>query len=238
MLAALLDALRALGGDPRAWALAWARALPVLIIVPAFGLGGLSAPTRVALSLGMALSIAPALHAVAAPGIPFALALLGEAARTLPLALGTAAILWAAVMAGGVIDNLRGERSSVELPVLDESSTPFGALFGLLAALGFLESGGAARLASLLAEPRLQGSFAVAAERLAQSVGVAVAIAAPLVVGSVLIEIAAAFVARAASPAYIVPLVAPVRSLGVLFVLWLVLDRIVELLVALASHVP
>jgi hypothetical protein len=106
----------------------------------------------------------------------------------------------------------------------------------LLASLGFLETGGAERMARALAEPRLHTSFAIAAERLAASAGIAVAIAAPLVVGSVLLELAGAFVARAASPAYIAPLVAPVRSLGLLFVVWLALDRVVELLVVLAAQ--
>jgi hypothetical protein len=108
-------------------------------------------------------------------------------------------------------------------------------LLGLLVALGFLETGGVERLATALAEPRLHASFAVAAERLTSSVGIAVAIAAPLVVGSILLEMASAFVARAASPAYVAPLVAPMRSLGLLCVVWLALNRIVELLVVLAA---
>ena len=230
-------ALRAmLGDDPLAWALAWARALPLLVIVPAFGLSGVAAPIRVALAFGIAGCIAPALHGIATAGVPFWFALLREALSGIPVALATAAILWAAVMAGGLIDNLRGGRESVELPVLDEPTTLFGAMFGLLVALGFLETGGAARVAAALAEPRLHATFAVAAERLSASVGIAVAVAAPLVVGSLLLELGGALVARAASPAYIAPLVAPLRSLGVLFVVWLALDRVVELLIVLASQ--
>lgn len=225
-----------LGDDPFVWALAWARALPILVLVPAFGLGGLAQPIRIALGLGMAGCIAPALRGVPAPGVPWWLALVRESAESLPLALGTAAILWTAVMAGGLADNLRGAREGAELPVLDEGASPFGIVFGLLVALGFLESGGAARVASALAEPRLHTSFALAVERLSAAVGIAVSVAAPLVVGSLLIEIGAAFIARAASPAYIVPLVAPLRSLGLLVVVWFALDRSVELLVLLASR--
>jgi type III secretory pathway component EscT len=184
----------------------------------------------------MAGTVAPALRAVPALGLPLWLECAGEAFRTLPFALGTAAILWAALMAGGLVDNLRASRDTVELPVFDEATTPFGALFGLLVALGFLETGGAARIASALAEPRLHTSFAIAAERLAASVGIAVGVAAPLLAGSVLIELAAALVARSASPAYVTPVLAPLRSLGVLFVAWLALDRMVELLVLLASR--
>jgi flagellar biosynthetic protein FliR len=232
-----LDTLRQLlGEDPAVWALAWARAMPLVIIVPAFGLGALAAPVRVALALGIAGAIAPALRGVSDASVPFWLLLLREAGSTLPLALGTAAILWAAVMAGGLLDNLRGAHEGAELPVLDEPSTPFAALFGMLTALGFLETGGAERVARALSAPRLESSFAVATERLADSVGIAVAVAAPLVMGSILLELASAFVARAASPAYVAPLVAPLRSLGVLFVVWLALERVVELLVVLSAQ--
>jgi type III secretory pathway component EscT len=227
---------QALGDEPLAWGLAWARALPILVLVPAFGLGGVALPIRAALALGMAGCVAPALRALPVPGMPWWLALLRESAQTLPLGIGTAAILWAAVMAGGLADNLRGARDGTELAVLDEPTSPLGALFGLLVALGFLESGGAARIASALAEPRLHTSLAAAVERLAASVGIAASVAAPLVAGSLFIELGGAFIARAAAPAYIAPLVAPLRSLALLFVAWLALDRVVELLVVLASH--
>ena len=227
---------QALGDDPLVWALAWARALPVLVLVPAFGLGGLALPIRVALALGMAGCVAPALRVLPVAGMPWWLALAREGLASLPFALGTAAILWAAVMAGGLADNLRGGRESAELPVLDEAASPFGVLFGLLVALGFLESGGAGRVAAALAEPRLHGSFAVAVERLSESVGIAVSVAAPLVVGSVLIELAAAFIARAAAPVQVTSLVAPLRSLGLLFVVWVALDRMVGLWVLLGSR--
>jgi type III secretory pathway component EscT len=237
MPSAWLALLRqALGDDPFVWALAWARALPVVVLVPAFGLGGLAPPIRAALALAMAGSVAPALRGVPVAGVPWWLALVRESVASLPLALGTAAILWTAMMAGGLADNLRGVRDGAELPVLDEPASPFGVMFGLLVALGFLEAGGAARLASAISEPRLQTSFAIAVERLSQSIGIAVSVAAPIIVGSLLIELAAAFVTRAAAPAYVMPLVAPLRSLGLLFVAWFTLDRGVELLVVLASR--
>jgi len=236
-LAEVLDALRGLlGADPGPWLLAWARALPVVILVPAFGLGGVALPIRVVLALSLAVCVAPGLAAVPPGGVPFGLALLREALLGVPVALATAATLWAAVMAGGLLDTLRGARDGVELPVLDEPSSPFGVLFGFVVALGFLEAGGAERLATALGEPRLHTTFAIAAERLADSVGIAVAVATPLVVGAILLEIGSALVARAANPAYIAPLLAPLRALGVLVVAWIALDRVVELLVVLASR--
>jgi type III secretory pathway component EscT len=231
------DALRELlGGDARPWVLGWARALPVVIAVPALGLGGVAAPIRVVLSLGLAACVAPTLRAVAPEQGPLWFVLAREAARGVPVALATGASLWAAVMAGGILDALRGARDGTELAVLGEPTSPFGVLFGLLVAVGFLEAGGAERLARALGEPRLHTTFAIAAERLADSVGISVAVAAPLIVGAVLIELGSAFVARAASPAYVAPLLAPLRALGVLFVTSLVLDRLVGLLVLLASR--
>jgi type III secretory pathway component EscT len=224
-----------LGGDVRGLALAWARVLPVVILVPAFGLSAVAMPIRVALALSLAVSIAPALRGLPVDSAPLWVALGREALSGLPLALATSALLWAAIMAGGLADNLRGGRENAELPVFEEPLPALSTLFGLLVAMAFLETGGAERLALALAEPRLDVGFAVAAERLARAVSLAVAIAAPVLAGSVLIEIAAAFVARAATPAYVLPLIAPLRSLAVLCVCWLALERMVELFVILAA---
>jgi type III secretory pathway component EscT len=229
-------ALDALGGpELRAWSLAWVRALPIVTIVPAFGLSAVALPIRLGLAAALALAAAPALRPVAADGSPFLIALLREGAAGLPVAIGAAAILWAAVMAGGLADDLRGGREAPELPLFDEPSPPLSALFGLFAAVGFIEVGGVARLAQALAAPEVQATWASAAQRLASSIGIAVAIAAPLVVGALLVEIAGALIARSASPAYVLPLLAPLRSLAVLAVLWVSFDRIAELVVLLQA---
>jgi type III secretory pathway component EscT len=136
-------------------------------------------------------------------------------------------------MAGGLADNLRGAREVSELPLLDEPSTALAALFGLFAAIAFIEVGGVARLAAVLARPELQATWAATAHRLAASIGVAVALAAPLVIGSLVIEIAVALVARAASPAFVLPLLAPLRSLSLLAVVWVSFDRIAALVALL-----
>ncbi len=230
----LSNALEALGGpDARAWALAWVRALPIVTIVPAFGLGAVALPIRLGLAAALALAAAPALRPIAADGSPFVVALVREAALGLPVALGAAAILWAVVMAGGLADDLRGGREVPELPLLDEPGPPLSALFGLFAAVGFIEVGGVARLAEALATPALHATWAAAAARLAASIGIAVAVAAPLVIGALLVEISGALVARAASPAWMLPLIAPLRSLAILAVLWVSFDRIAELVVVL-----
>jgi type III secretory pathway component EscT len=236
---ALEEVLRSLtaldGRELRAFSLAWARALPIVTIVPAFGLSAVATPIRLGLGAALALAAAPALRPVASDGSPFVIALAREGAAGLPVALGAAAILWATVMAGGLADNLRGGRDALELPLLDEPSPPLAALFGMFAAVGFIEVGGVARLASALAEPELHATWAIAAQRLSASIGIAVAIAAPLVVGSLLVETALALVARAASPAYVLPLLAPLRSLALLAVVWVSFDRIAELVVVLEA---
>jgi type III secretory pathway component EscT len=230
----VLSLFTALGGsDLRAFGLAWARALPIVTIVPAFGLSAVATPIRLGLAAALAVAAAPALRPVASDGSPLVVALMREAAAGLPVALGAAAILWAIVMAGGLADNLRGGREAAELPLLDEPGTPLAALFALFAAVGFVEVGGIARLAAALATPELHVTWALAAHRLAASIGLAIAIAAPLLMGSLLVEIAGALVSRAASPAYVLPLLAPLRSIALLAVVWVSFDRIAELVVLL-----
>lgn len=231
----LVTVERLYGADGRAFLVAWARALPLVTIVPAFGLSAVAIPIRIVLGATMALAVAPQLRGVAALDTPLALLLVTEAARTLPLALATAALLWAAIMAGGVVDNLRAARESAELPHLDEPGPPFSALFGLLMAIAFLEVGGASRLAAALSEPRLTTTWAVGAERLSQAMGLAVTLAAPLAIGSVLVELTAGLIARAASPAFVLSLLAPLRSIALLGVAWVSLERIIELFVILAA---
>lgn len=238
-LSEVLEALaRVAGVDFRGWLLAWARVLPVVLLVPAFGLGSVLLPIRIGLALALALAIAPGLRVLAGGEEPLWFAVGREVARGLPLAIGTAALLWAAVMAGGLADNLRGGRESSEVPVLEEPAPPLAAVFGLLVGFAFLAGGGAERVISALAEPQLTSTWGAAAQRLSQAIGLAVALAAPLVAASLLVEIAGAFVARAAAPAYVLPLLAPLRSLALLFVVWLALDRLVELFVVLASAAP
>lgn len=223
------------GPELHAWSLAWARALPIVTIVPAFGLSAVAVPIRLGLAAALALAAAPALRPLSSDGTPFLVAFAREAAAGLPVAVAAAALLWATVMAGGLADNLRGAREVSELPLLDEPLPPLSALFGLFAAVSFIEVGGVARLAEALARPELEVSWAMATHRLAASIGVAVAVAAPLVIGSLLVEMAGALVARAASPAFVLPLLAPLRSLAVLAVVWVSFDRIAELVVLLES---
>ena len=231
--------LTALGVDLRGWALAWARVTPALTLVPAFGLNALPAQTRAALGLAIAVSIAPSLspsHLAA----PFGVALLLESARGLPVALAAAGALWAAGMAGGLTDNIRGARETQALPVVDEEVSPLGALLSLLVALLFLETGGAARIAAVLSSNQelSHGVLWQVASGLTHSVELALAVAAPVVAVSIVAELANALIARSATPAHVVALLAPLRSILILVTFALLFERMAGLLAAVAAHTP
>lgn len=238
----LIDALEislgAGGVDVRAWALGFARATPAVTLVPAFGLGAVPPQVRMALGLALGLCIAPALSGQVSMDGPLPVAVVREAFRGLPLALLAALAMYVAGMAGGLIDDLRGGRETVSLPTLPEQMPPVAALFSLLSSIAFLETGGASRVARALASPQLAARFSWVgvAQAFAASVELAFAIAAPLLVSSLLLEVASALIARAATPAFVGPVLAPLKSLAVLGVLACVFERIVELL-ALAARV-
>ncbi len=224
------------GVDLAAWGLAWARVAPLLAIVPAFGLRALSAPVRAAVALLLALVIVPAVRPVAMGAAPFPVLLLIELVRGTVVAVSTAVPLWAATMTGGVIDALRGSQDLVNVPTLEGRATPLGALFSLLAAAMFLALGGPAHVLEILATapPGIGDGATRAARDIAAGVGIAVTLAAPLVAASIIVEVAGALVARAASPAHVHALLAPIRSLALLVLTALLLDRMAALLAGLS----
>jgi flagellar biosynthetic protein FliR len=235
----LPQALAGLTVDLRGWALAWARVTPALTLVPAFGLTALPAQSRAALGLALAVSIAPALQP-AQLSAPFGVALLLEAARGLPVALAAAGVLWAAGMAGGLADNLRGARETQSLPVVDEDVSPLGALLSILVALIFLEGGGAARVAAALMDtPAVShGLLWQVAAGLTHSVELALAVASPIVAVSIVAELSNALITRAAAPAHVAALLAPLRSVLILVAFALLFERMTQLLAAIALHTP
>ena len=226
------------GVDLTALGLAWARVTPTVVLVPAFGLRALPAAARGVLGLMLAASIAPALGVVAAPvlALPWPLLAIGEVLRGVPIAIAAAVPLWAATMAGGVVDALRGSQDSLTVPTVEGRATPLGVPLSLLACAIFLSTGGPARVVRALAAagtaaPGL-GAAAACARDLASGVGLAVAIGAPLLVAAIVLEIGAALVARAATPAQVHALMAPLRALGILAVMAVVLDRMAWVMAA------
>jgi type III secretory pathway component EscT len=221
-----------LGLELEAWLRAWARVMPALVLVPGFGGSALPAPARAGLGISLAVAIAPALAPRGPGSLPFALELAREAALGLPVALSAALLVYVALMAGGVLDDLRGGREGVTLPVFEGTATPLGALLGLLVIVAFHQMGGPARVVAALAVPVPEASsLAFVMGELARSVGLAVAAATPVIVAAIVLSVAEALVARAATPAHIAGLLAPLRGVALLAVVALVLDRIVEFLV-------
>jgi flagellar biosynthetic protein FliR len=240
LISALADGFARSGVDLARLGLAWARAAPSVAIVPAFGLRALPTAARGVLGLALAAAIFPALPAIADGGAPWPLLALREMALGLPIAIAAAVPLWAATMAGGVADALRGSASSsVSSPTVEAGATPLGVAMSLLASAFFLASGGPARVAGVLALRATAGHPALAAmQDLAGGITLAVAVGGPLLAASIVIEVAGALVARAASPAQLHLLLAPLRALCLLAVMAVVFDRMALVLLAAVEHAP
>jgi len=237
------EALARSGIDVAALGLGWARALPCVAIVPAFGLRALPGPARAVIALALGAILLPAmapvtLEARGAPGRWLVLAAL-EAARGLPVAIAASVPLWAATMAGGVADTMRGSQDSVASPAVEGRATPLGVALSLMAAAIFLNGGGAARVASALGQTASRGPLALAiANDLVAGVTLAVAIASPFLAAGIVVEVAAALIARAASPAQVHALTAPLRSLAALAIAALALERVATAMAAAVNRAP
>lgn len=213
---------------------AWARATPLVVLVPAFGLKALPTPVRMTLGLAFAMTIYPGIL-IEVPSLagdalvsPMPAALVIELARGIPIALATAVPLWAATMAGGLADNLRGANEPSSFSVVEGRATSIAILFSLGAAVLFFATGGPARavLALTLAPAT---PFIAAVTALVHGIGLAVAIAAPILAASIVLEVGSALIARAASPAHVDALLSPLKALALLTFIALSLDRMLAL---------
>jgi len=236
----LLGRLGVAGLDLREVGLAWARAIPAVALVPAFGLRALPMAVRGVVALGLMVCVAPALRPIPLRGEWWPWLLLEQALSGLPVAITAAVALWAATMAGAVVDDLRQATERTALPTLESSTTPGGALLGMLAAIAFLQGGGPARVAAALAEPGsgVVGPLRGATFNLAAGIQLAVAVAAPVIVAAVVWELGSSLMARAATPAFVAPLLAPLRSLVLLIAAALLFERMLEVLLVLSPAVP
>lgn len=221
--------------DLAALGLAWLRVMPTVVVVPAFGLRALPVPARGVLGLALAAGIYPALIPAlnAEQGLPWLVIAFEQLLLGLPIALAAAIPLWAATMAGGLVDVLRGSPDATEFATNEGRASRFGILLSLLASSVFLTTGGAARAASALASSTLPGNPLVRATHdIVGGVSLAVAIGGPLLASAVVLEVAFALLARAAHPAQVPALLSPLRALGVLAVVAVTLERIAALIAA------
>ncbi|HEY4012003.1 MAG TPA: flagellar biosynthetic protein FliR [Polyangiaceae bacterium] len=239
-IALLSEALTRLGGDLEALGRAWARVMPSVVLVPAFGLRALPVPARTVMGLAFAACVLPAVGPLPAGGpLPWPAALLLEVARGLPVAVAAAVPLWAATMAGGLLDALRGSQEMVSAPTVEGRATPLGVPLSLLASAIFLGTGGPARVVAALAQRAPEGHpIAAAAENVAGGITLAVALGGPLLAASVIVEVASALIARAASPAQVHALLAPIRAIAALAVLGLVFERLASALARVIEASP
>jgi type III secretory pathway component EscT len=228
VLVAVARAFGDAGIDLGALGHAWVRVLPIVIIVPAFGLRALPASARAVIALALAAVIVPGVALGSGASAERADSLLGDAARGLSVAVAAAVPLWAATMAGGVIDALRGTPdASSSAPTVEGRATPLGVPLSILASAIFLAGGGASRVVAAVAGPERESSpVLLAAHDLAAGISLAVALGAPVLIASIVVEVGAALIARAASPAQVHPLLAPLRALVALVVLAVGIDRI------------
>ncbi len=238
-----LDALLRSGIDVEALGFAWARALPAVTLVPAFGLRALPAPARALTALALAVCVMPAVVAASAgplgPAGPALVRLGAEVARGVPVAIAAAVPLWAATMAGNVADALRGALDTSSPPVVEGRAGPMGVLFSLLASSMFLAGGGPARVAGVLALPYAPPDpWTAAAADVTGGIALAVAVGGPLLAAGTVVEIASALVARAATPAQVHLLLAPLRALAALLVVGLVFERLAAVLERGVSGMP
>ncbi len=229
LFAAIERALELSAPDLQAWLLGWARAAPAVVLVPAFGLRALPAPARAAMGLVLAFTIAPGLRPLVDEPGAWPWRLLIEALNGLPVAITAAIALWVASMVGGLADNLRGAQERLALPNVEADASPLGAMLGMLVAILFLETGGPEHLAAALAEQGAggTGSLVGSAKALVGGIEFTIAVAVPLVVTSLVVEVAALLVTRAAQPAPFATILAPLRSIVILGVLAILLDRVV-----------
>ena len=225
-----LDDLAALG-------LAWARVFPTVTLVPAFGLRALPAPARgiLGLALAAAISLAVVPIVVAQRATPWFLLALEQIVLGLPVALAAAIPLWAATMAGGLVDVLRGSPEGPGLAPVEGKAGSFGVLLSLFASVVFLATGGASRAAGALATYELPSNpLVLAAHDIVAGVGLAIALGGPLLAAAVVLELAFALIARAATPAQVHALLAPLRALGLLAIVAVVMERLASLVATAA----
>lgn len=220
----------------RSWLLGAACVLPSALIVPAFGLRAVSFGIRLGLALSLGVCVSPAL--VDSEALPFGLAFTLQALRGLPVAISAAAALWATSMAGGLIDELRHGREWSQIPTVPTGAGPTNVLFTMLAAIGFLATGGPARIAGALARPSepIAGLLTRVVADLLSGVQVAIAIAVPFLVASILLDVLAQLLVRGVQGTSLHWLTVPLRALVFLILLAAMLDRVFALLVLLASR--
>jgi type III secretory pathway component EscT len=228
----LLDALsRELAGagiDPTSWVIAWARLIPSLVLIPAFGMHAFPVTLRLAFAFVLGASVAPGLMPPVQDPAPLLVTLGSELARGVPVAVSVAASVWGATMAGALIDELRGG-PSLSKSVLDAGqTTPLGVLISLAVGVAFFQLGGPARLADALAtaRPWHEQDLRAVALSLARGIQFAVALAGPLLALVPFLELVHALATRASHPIALGGVLGPLKAMVLLVASAMLLERV------------
>jgi type III secretory pathway component EscT len=181
--------------------------------------------------------VAPALSG--AEGLSFGIAFTLQALRGLPVAVSAAAALWTVGMVGGFIDELRQSRELSHVPLAADAAGPLGVLFTLVAAIAFLTTGGPARIVEALSRPAdpIGGMLARVVRDLLAGIQVAIAIAVPFLVASLLLDVLTSLLARTVKATSLRWLLVPLRNVVLLLLLAVILDRVLTLVVLVAARV-
>jgi flagellar biosynthetic protein FliR len=212
-----------------------------VMLLPGLGEQEVPVSIRLALALALVALLLPPL-AASLPPLPAELPellrlLLGETAIGLWFGLLARLVALAMAQAGQMVALMIGLSSPLQTdPVLGAQTTATGRLFALFAATMVLASGlyalpleGLVRSYTLLppGAPLPLGSTAEAlAQGLADSLGVALRLAGPLILAGILGNFALALLARVAPQMQIFALAAPAQIIGGLLLLMLVLPSL------------
>ncbi len=187
----------ALPGAGLGLARGFARLLPTVVMVPAFGLRGLPVAVRGAIALCLALAVGPALSSAAPEAGGVLLTLVGDVLRGLPLALAGAVPMWAAGMAGGLFDELRGAALEPSRAAVPEANSPSATLLTLLAGTFFFSVGGPSVIARAALRAEVgAGLLEHTVGTLAAGMTVALLVAGPLLAAGVVVAAGNAVLAR------------------------------------------
>ena len=193
------EVVRALALEGTGFGLArgFARLLPTALLVPAFGLRGLPVTVRGSMALCLAFAISPALSGAAPEVGGPVVTLVVDLLRGLPLALASAVPMWAASMAGGLFDELRGARLEARLPAVADAESPSATLLTLLSGVFFFATGGPASIARALVRAEVGHDLLVhTVGTLAAGMTLALVVGGPLVAAGVTVAAAQAVLAR------------------------------------------
>jgi len=209
--------------------------MPVLVIVPAFGLSALPATVRGVLAFCLAGVCAPSVSTSGAPlGATSAIALLTEVLLGTSVAIAAAVPLWVATMAGSVADQWRGSQDAPP-SAFDLGGANLGTLATLFAAWMFFTNGGPSEIVRTLALNSTVASPSDLVQMLAGAPRIAVSVALPVIAAGAIVDVASALLARGAPLVPMNTLMSAVRSSAVVFAFALVLPTTFESIASLAA---